>query len=78
VPATQADHWAPKPAHGDWVRRMWGVWAVAVAVNVAIWLILVVTTGDFIYPWPLWVAGPWGAVLLVSTIFGRGQGGSKS
>ena len=38
--------------------------SIAVSVNVVIWLIVSVTTAEFIYPWPLWVAGPWGAVLL--------------
>jgi hypothetical protein len=75
----EADRWTPKPARDpDWLRRIWSVWAIAVAVNVAIWLIVIVTTGDWVYPWPLWVAGPWGAVLLVTTLFGRGQGGSRS
>ena len=36
-----------------------------------IWLIISITAGDFIYPWPLWVMGPWGAILLVSTVFGN-------
>ena len=30
-----------------------------------------------IYPWPLWVMGPWGAILLVSTIFGTGKSAGK-
>jgi hypothetical protein len=69
----EPDRWAPKPARdSEWLRRVWGVWAVAVAMNVVIWMIVMITTGDLVYPWPLWVAGPWGAVLLVTTIFNRG------
>lgn len=56
----------------DWLRRAWAAWAIAVAVNVVVWLLVSVTTVDFIYPWPLWVAGPWGAVLLVTTVMGKG------
>jgi hypothetical protein len=26
------------------------------------------TTGHLQYPWPLWVAGPWGAVLLALSV----------
>ena len=44
-------------------------------MNVVVWLIVSVTTAEFIYPWPLWVAGPWGAVLLVTTIMTRGLPG---
>jgi len=52
------------------LRGAWYAWAVAVSVNVVIWAIVSVTSGQFSYPWPLWVAGPWGAVLLVATFFG--------
>ncbi|MFI6918330.1 DUF1707 domain-containing protein [Nonomuraea spiralis] len=54
------------------MRAAWGAWAAASAVNWVIWLIVSVSTGDMIYPWPLWVMGPWGAILLMSTIFGNG------
>jgi hypothetical protein len=27
-------------------------------------------SGDWIYPWPIWVIGPWGAVLLARTLTG--------
>ncbi|GAA3136057.1 DUF1707 SHOCT-like domain-containing protein [Streptosporangium carneum] len=50
------------------VAAMWATWATASGVNWAIWLILGVTDGfDFPYPWPLWVMGPWGVVLLLTT-----------
>ncbi|GAA4528502.1 MULTISPECIES: DUF1707 SHOCT-like domain-containing protein [Nonomuraea] len=51
----------------------WSAWAAASSINWVIWLIVSVTSGDFVYPWPLWVMGPWGAILLVSTIFGDGK-----
>jgi hypothetical protein len=35
-----------------------------VSVNVVVWVLVCTTTATLIYPWPLWVAGPWGAVLL--------------
>lgn len=55
-----------------WLRRAWLVYAGVVAINLMVWLIIGVSNGlDFPYFWPMWVAGPWGAVLLVSTIGAR-------
>ena len=34
------------------------------AVNVVVWALVSGTGGHLAYPWPVWVAGPWGAVLL--------------
>ncbi|WP_433499616.1 DUF1707 SHOCT-like domain-containing protein [Sphaerimonospora sp. CA-214678] len=60
------------------LKAAWGAWAAASAVNWVVWLITCISSGDMIYPWPLWVMGPWGAVLLVGTIFGgAGQGRSR-
>lgn len=50
----------------------WGAWAAAVSVNLVVWLLVSLGTGDPPYFWPIWVAGPWGAVLLVGTLF-RGR-----
>jgi hypothetical protein len=59
---------APRRRVPTALRVLWIVWVTAVAVNVATWLVLCVTSGDLIYAWPLWVAGPAGAALLVLTI----------
>lgn len=40
------------------------VWAVYLASSVA---------GGFGYPWPVWVVGPWGAVLVARTLTTRGS-----
>ena len=64
---------APVPAastHRAGLRAAWGAWATAVLVTSAIWLIVSVSNGDLGYYWPIWVAGPWGAVLLARTVFG--------
>jgi hypothetical protein len=65
-----------------WLWAIWGTWFSAVVVCTIIYL-FTDPGGDF---WPKWVAGPWGAVLLLSTIGalasgdpqrhvqGRGQG----
>lgn len=62
------------------LREAWSVWATASGINWMIWLVIGITSGlEFPYPWPLWVMGPWGVVLLVGTLFpGRDEGkGSK-
>ena len=53
-----------------WLAVVWGAWLTAVLVNVAIWGAVVLSTGKLIYFWPIWVAGPWGAVLVATTISG--------
>jgi Domain of unknown function (DUF1707) len=45
------------------LRMAWIGWATIVSINVVVWVLVSVTTAQLIYPWPLWVAGPWGAVL---------------
>jgi len=53
------------------LRVAWGIWATAVLINLVIWGIASASSGEWIYFWPAWVAGPWGAVLLVRTLFGE-------
>ncbi|MBF8192365.1 DUF1707 domain-containing protein [Nonomuraea sp. K274] len=52
------------------MRAAWGAWAAASGINWVIWLIVSVASTHVIYPWPLWVMGPWGVILLMSTVFG--------
>lgn len=53
----------------------WVSWATIVLVNVVIWGIVSISGGELVYPWWVWIAGPWGAVLLANTLFGGGSGG---
>ncbi len=46
---------------------LWIIWGAAVGINLVVWLLVMVTTGELIYPWPLWVAGPSGIALLSVT-----------
>jgi Domain of unknown function (DUF1707) len=50
------------------LRVLWTIWLTVVLVNVVVWALVSVTTAHLIYPWPLWVAGPWGAVLLAVSV----------
>ena len=49
------------------------MWATASVVNIAIWGILAVSVGVWVYPWWIWVAAPWGVVLLMQWITSRGE-----
>lgn len=65
---------APAPASGVprsvAPREIWAPWVVAVSVCVSIWLLVALSSGDVDYFWPMWVALPWGAVLLARTFVG--------
>lgn len=50
------------------LRVLWTIWLAAVLVNVVVWVLVSATSMHLAYPWPLWVAGPWGAVLLAKTV----------
>jgi hypothetical protein len=50
------------------VKVLWTIWLAAVSINVVVWVLVVGTSGHFIYPWPLWVAGPYGAALLAVSV----------
>lgn len=55
----------------------WGSWATVNLVCIAIWLLVSVSAGELTYPWWIWVAGPWGAVLLAGTLLGRRDRGGR-
>lgn len=50
------------------LKVLWTIWGAVVSVNLVVWILVSATTAQLIYPWPLWVAGPWGAVLLAVTV----------
>lgn len=55
-------------------QAAWGSWLGTALLMIVIWAL----TGAG-YPWPLWVIGPWGAILAGRWIFGshpEGHGGS--
>ncbi|GAA1188510.1 DUF1707 SHOCT-like domain-containing protein [Pseudonocardia alaniniphila] len=48
-------------------------WAGASVTTIAIWAMSCIATASFVYPWWIWVAGPWGLVLLSSWVRDRRQ-----
>jgi Domain of unknown function (DUF1707) len=59
-------------AGGTTLRVLTIILASAIAINVVVWVLVSLTEGEFVYPWPLWVAGPPGAVL--ATLYAAGIG----
>jgi hypothetical protein len=50
------------------LKVLWTIWMVPVFVNVVVWVLVSGTSHHLVYPWPLWVAGPSGAILLAVTL----------
>jgi hypothetical protein len=66
----------PVPPGG--LRGAVAAWAVVSALNVLIWLAVVLASGSPVYPWWIWVAGPWGLVLLFGALGRSALGGSPT
>jgi hypothetical protein len=57
-------------------EHSWRAWVTTSAIVLVVYLAVSLGTGHFEYFWPVWVIGPWGAVLLASRL-GGGQGGRQ-
>lgn len=56
-------------------RVMTSAWFAASAINFLVWGIISLSLGEVLHPWWIWVAGPWGLVLLLGrqARFGRSR-----
>ncbi|HEY3261915.1 MAG TPA: hypothetical protein VGJ95_16915 [Pseudonocardiaceae bacterium] len=72
-PAPSARSLAKRDVGGLVWRIVGSAWFSVSLINLLIWGIICVATTDWIYPWWIWVAGPWGAVLLVGWLSGLGR-----
>lgn len=45
----------------------WTIWAGVSGLNLMIWFLVWLGQGGGVYPWWIWVAGPWGVVMLAIT-----------
>jgi hypothetical protein len=50
------------------LKVLWTIWLTVVSINVVIWALVSGTGGHLAYPWPVWVAGPYGAVLAAVSV----------
>jgi hypothetical protein len=53
--------------------QSWRTWLTTSLIVITIWAATSLASWEFHYFWPVWVIGPWGAVLLAHTITGRGH-----
>jgi hypothetical protein len=74
---------SPQPARGyacaggrgSYGRSAWGSWRSTALIVLSIWLVTSLAAHQLFFFWPLWVIGPWGAVLLAHTLRGNGRDG---
>jgi hypothetical protein len=45
------------------LKVLWTIWLTAVLINLVVWALVSGASAHLVYPWPLWVAGPYGAAL---------------
>lgn len=89
--ATPVPSRACGPMPGQWGGGQWGCgpwggsqsswrpWLSTAMIVVTIWVITSIASGGFLYFWPIWVIGPWGAILLAQAITGgRADRGHRS
>lgn len=84
-PAPLQDSGAGGVARGRDERRQHGphrasvaAWLSVSLINVVIWATVSLSTLHWVYPWWIWIAGPWGAVILAGWITGRSGGARPS
>ncbi len=62
------------PWSGGWDQsHSWRAWLTTSLIVLTIWAATSLASWEFHYFWPIWVIGPWGAVLLAQTVTGAGR-----
>ncbi|MEU7616671.1 DUF1707 domain-containing protein [Micromonospora rifamycinica] len=59
---------------GRWLAEVWVPWLRVAAILTVIWAISALGSRDLPFYWPVWVLGPWGAMLVLRTVGGFGTG----
>jgi hypothetical protein len=62
---------------GD-ARSSWRAWLTTSLIVVTVWLVTSLAAWELHYFWPVWVIGPWGAVLLAQTLTRGSRSGGDS
>ncbi|MCP2280682.1 protein of unknown function [Nocardia amikacinitolerans] len=63
-----------RPRIPVWQRIEGGSWLGVSILVLVIWAAISIGVGEFTYPWPIWVIGPWGAVLVFRMLTGWESG----
>ncbi|MFB8274348.1 DUF1707 SHOCT-like domain-containing protein [Nocardia colli] len=71
VPAGKADSRSRIPI---WQKIEGTSWLGVSVLVLFIWGAISLSVGEFTYPWPIWVIGPWGAVLVFRMLTGFESG----
>ena len=82
-----AEQPAPGPAPmtgcgtGSWSHGVdadsWRSWLTTALIVIGIWATISLANWELLYFWPVWVIGPWGAVLLAQTLMGNRDDGDE-
>lgn len=73
LPSPRPAYEKPEPKRLPMSRELL-TWASVGVLCLSIWAITSVATGSFLYPWPVWVIGPWGAMLAFQRVTGVSVG----
>jgi hypothetical protein len=68
----------PWASHGRTAEHAWQAWLTTSVTVLAVYLAIALGTWELHYFWPVWVIGPWGAVLLAQTVADRSRGVDRS
>ena len=76
APATPAP--APATGCGTGARHgvdpdSWRSWLTTALIVIGVWATISLASWELHYFWPVWVIGPWGAVLLAQTLMGGSE-----
>ena len=78
-PSTATDRSTPSPWAGSWDQsHSWRAWLSTSLIVLTIWAVTSLASWEFHYFWPIWVIGPWGAVLLAQSVTGAGRDRDRS
>ncbi|MFG1871408.1 DUF1707 SHOCT-like domain-containing protein [Micromonospora arborensis] len=72
--AGQPDQVSGRGVTARWLADLWQPYPQVILVVVIIWAVTSLLSQELLYFWPAWVAGPWGAVLLIRTVSGLSAG----
>jgi DUF1707 SHOCT-like domain len=75
VPATRKATMAPArrgsgPLARPGARNSLAVYATVNLITFTVWLVSCIAGGSLLFPWWIFVAGPWGAAILAGLLFG--------